>query len=139
MRALPYYLNRECPSLRNILLGTLICTFFTDFSPRAIYLKMQWEVGNGWTTAPMDSPSGPRAAHILWSIGWKSLKQKPSFLEGLSINSQVDRIIVPIQWLLCKKEMKKNQHFWFRLLGFFFQSEKNTLQYTKEKSPQKHI
>ena len=65
MRALPYYLNRECPSLRNILLGTLICTFFTDFSPRAIYLKMQWEVGNGWTTAPMDSPSGPRAAHIL--------------------------------------------------------------------------
>ena len=32
-------------------------------------LKMQWDVGRGWTTAPMDSPSGPRAAQILWSMG----------------------------------------------------------------------
>jgi hypothetical protein len=35
-----------------------------------------------------------------WSIGWKSLKQNPSFLEGLSISSQVDKMIVPTQWLL---------------------------------------
>ena len=64
-------------------------------------LKMQWDVGRGWTTAPIASLSGPRDAHMLWSIGWKSLKQKPFFLEGRSISSQVDKIIVPIQWLLC--------------------------------------
>jgi len=58
------------------------------------------ELGNGWTTAPRVSPSGPRAAQMDWSIGWKSLKQNPSFFEGLSISSQVDKIIVPTQWLL---------------------------------------
>ena len=25
--------------------------------------KMRWEVGSGWTTAPIVSPSGPRLAH----------------------------------------------------------------------------
>ena len=64
--------------------------------------KIKWEVGNGCTTAPIVSPSGPRAAQMLWSMGWNNLKQNPSFLEGLSISSHVERIIVPIQWLLCK-------------------------------------
>ena len=58
---------------------------------------MRWEVGRGWTTAPRDSPSGPLLAQMDWSMGWKSLKQKPSFFEGLSINSQEERMIVPIQ------------------------------------------
>ena len=65
-------------------------------------LKMQCEVGRGWTTAPMASPSGPREAQTLWSMGWKSLKQKPSFFEGRSISSLVDKIIVPIHCELWK-------------------------------------
>ena len=32
-------------------------------------LNMQCEVGRGCMTAPMASPSGPRAAQILWSMG----------------------------------------------------------------------
>ena len=71
--------------------------------------KIRWEVGRGCTTAPMVSPSGPRAAHILWSMGWKSLKQNPSFFEGLSISSHVERIMVPIQWLLCKLVCKEKE------------------------------
>ena len=59
--------------------------------------KIRWEVGRGWTTAPSDSPSGPLLAQMDWSMGWKSLKQKPSFFEGLSISSQDERMIVPIQ------------------------------------------
>jgi hypothetical protein len=35
-----------------------------------------------------------------WSIGWNSLKQKPSFFDGRSISSQVLKMIVPIQWPL---------------------------------------
>ena len=71
--------------------------------PAALFgaLNIKWEVGKGCTTAPIVSPSGPRAAQILWSIGWNNLKQNPSFLEGRSISSHVERIIVPIQWLLC--------------------------------------
>ena len=74
----------------------------TNYLPAAFVgaLKMRWDVGSGCTTAPRDSPSGPLLAQIDWSIGWKSLKQKPSFFEGLSISSQEERMIVPIQWRL---------------------------------------
>lgn len=58
-----------------------------------------------WTSTtlhpPMVSPSGPLVAQIDCSNGWKSLKQKPSFLEGRSISSQVLSRTVPTQWLLC--------------------------------------
>lgn len=41
-------------------------------------------------------------AHMDWSSGWKSLKQNPSFLDGLSMILQVFNKTVPTQWLLCK-------------------------------------
>ncbi len=63
-------------------------------------LKMRCDDGSGCTTAPSVSPSGPRAAQMDWSIGWNSLKQKPSFFDGRSISSQVLKMIVPIQWPL---------------------------------------
>jgi len=47
---------------------------------------------------PIDSPCGPLVAQMLCSRGWNSLKQKPSFLEGLSISSHVLRRTVPHQW-----------------------------------------
>ena len=50
----------------------------------------------------MVSPSGPLVAQMDCSSGWKSLKQKPSFLEGLSISSHVLSRTVPTQWLLCR-------------------------------------
>ena len=40
-------------------------------------------------------------AHMDWSRGWKSLKQKPSFLEGRSSSWQVFSSIVPTHWLPC--------------------------------------
>ena len=43
-------------------------------------------------------------AQIDMSMGWKSLKQKPSFFDGRSISSHVLSMMVPIQWLLCKAE-----------------------------------
>ena len=43
-------------------------------------------------------------AQMDMSMGWKSLKQKPSFFEGRSISSHVLSMMVPIQWLLCKAE-----------------------------------
>lgn len=49
---------------------------------------------------PMVSLSGPRGAHIDCSNGWKSLKQKPSFLLGLSMTWHEVSSIVPTQWLL---------------------------------------
>ena len=36
-------------------------------------------------------------AQMDMSMGWKSLKQKPSFFEGRSISSQVLSMMVPIQ------------------------------------------
>ena len=89
-------------------------------------LNIKWEVGNGCTTAPIVSPSGPRAAQILWSIGWNNLKQNPSFLEGRSISSHVERIIVPIQWLLCnfRNDMLKpsNIYWYYKIILIFMYS-----------------
>ena len=45
----------------------------------------------------MVSPWGPLGAQMDWSSGWKSLKQKPSFLEGRSISLHVLRRTVPTQ------------------------------------------
>lgn len=52
---------------------------------------------------PMVSPSGPLVAQMDCSRGWNNLKQKPSFLDGLSISSHVLSSTVPTQWLLCKQ------------------------------------
>lgn len=62
--------------------------------------KIEYEFGKGCTTAPMVSFSGPLGAQIDWSSGLYNLKQKPSFLLGLSITLQEFRRIVPTQWLL---------------------------------------
>lgn len=43
-------------------------------------------------------PSGTFTAQTDWSSGWKSLKQKPSFLEGRSMSSQQCRRTVPTHW-----------------------------------------
>lgn len=48
----------------------------------------------------MVSLSGPRGAQMDCSRGWKSLKQKPSFLLGRSITWHEVSITVPTQWLL---------------------------------------
>lgn len=48
---------------------------------------------------PIVSFSGPLGAQIVWSKGLYNLKQKPSFLLGLSITLQEFSSIVPTQWL----------------------------------------
>ena len=65
-------------------------------------LNIALEYIKGWVIAPYVSPLGPFCAHIVWSRGWYILKQKPSFLDGLSINFAEFKTIVPTQWPLCK-------------------------------------
>jgi len=69
-------------------------------STTAEVLKRQTQFTVQNQFSPIVSFSGPLGAHMDCSKGWKSLKQKPSFFDGLSMTWQVFRRTVPTQWLL---------------------------------------
>lgn len=55
-------------------------------------------------------------AHMDWSSGWKSLKQNPSFLDGLSMILHVFNKTVPTQWLLWKTNITHWDTFTSRMI-----------------------